>query len=273
MREKLMKKMIIFSFMLIAVFMLGLSNAVANGDAEPPCFEVLSCDCSTESCITSDSQGLTTATAVFGSCELYDDLIGFVDGDVNGYPFGVLGFGPLPPGGEITVNVFTNGPIGDYVTTINATANDPSGNSTTVQCVTECSIPLCIEIDIKPMSCPNPLNVKDKGVLSVAILGTDELDVTQTDPATVKLEGVSPLRWAYDDVATPGIDSDGCNTYGADGYTDLVLKFDAQEVIAALGVVNDGDVLMLMLTGNQLDEFGGTPIAGEDAVIIVKKGK
>ena len=123
------------------------------------------------------------------------------------------------------------------------------------------------------MSCPNPLNVKDKGVLSVAILGTDELDVTQTDPATVKLEGVSPLRWAYDDVATPGIDSDGCNTYGADGYTDLVLKFDAQEVIAALGVVNDGDVLMLMLTGNQLDEFGGTPIAGEDAVIIVKKGK
>ena len=34
-----------------------------------------------------------------------------------------------------------------------------------------------VPIDIKPQSCPNPLNVNSKGVLPVAILGTDTFDV------------------------------------------------------------------------------------------------
>jgi hypothetical protein len=39
-------------------------------------------------------------------------------------------------------------------------------------------------------------------------------------------------------------------------------------VIAALGEVGDGDVLVLQLTGNLMD---GTPIMGEDVVIILVK--
>lgn len=128
---------------------------------------------------------------------------------------------------------------------------------------------IAVPVDIKPMSCPNPLNVKDRGVLSVAIVGT-ELDVTAIDPASVLLAGVSPLRWSLEDVATPA--EDGCNEDGGDGYLDLVLKFDAQEVIAALGVVDDGQEIPLLLTGNLMVEYGGTPIMGEDVVIIVKKG-
>ena len=42
-----------------------------------------------------------------------------------------------------------------------------------------------VDIDIKPTSCPNPLNVKSKGVLPVAILGTASFDVNDVDVSTV----------------------------------------------------------------------------------------
>lgn len=135
-----------------------------------------------------------------------------------------------------------------------------------------------VSVDIKPTSCPNPLNVDGKGVLPVAILGTADFDVTQVDPASVRLVGVTPLRWSLEDVATPYGDqfSDPpgcmeCTTEGADGYMDLTLKFDTQEIVAALGPVNDGDCLLLVLTGNLKEEFGGTPISGADVVRIIKK--
>jgi hypothetical protein len=54
---------------------------------------------------------------------------------------------------------------------------------------------------------------------------------------------------------------------------DLVFHFKTQEVVAALVDVNDGDVIVIPLTGNLLDEFGGTPIVGEDVVVILKKVK
>jgi len=137
---------------------------------------------------------------------------------------------------------------------------------------------LPVAVDIKPGSCPNPLNVRSRGVLPVAVLGTEDFDVTLIDPASVSLAGVAPLRWAMEDVATPyepfigkELDPFSCTTEGQDGYMDLTLKYDTQEVVAALGDVNDGDVLALQLTGNLMDEFGGTPILGEDVVVILDK--
>lgn len=118
------------------------------------------------------------------------------------------------------------------------------------------------DVDIKPMSCPNPLNVGDKGVLPVAILGGELFDVTEVDPASVLLEGKAPLRWSWEDVGGPG-----CS--GPDGYPDLTLKFKAQEIVSALGAVNDGDVVLLGLTGTL---FGGAPITGSDEVWIIVKG-
>jgi hypothetical protein len=123
-----------------------------------------------------------------------------------------------------------------------------------------------VPVDIHPMSWPNPLNVNKKGVLPVAILGTEDFDVTQIDPATILLEGVAPLRWALEDVGTPGDP-----LAGPDGILDLSLKFEAQEIVAALGPVNDCDVLTLQLTGNLKEEFSGTAIVGEDVVWIIKK--
>ena len=123
-----------------------------------------------------------------------------------------------------------------------------------------------VSVDIKPMSWPNPLNVRSRGVLPVAILGTEDFDVTQVDPATILLEGIAPLRWALEDVGTAGDP-----LAGPDGFTDLTLKFGTQQIVAALGLVNDGDIVVLHLTGNLKAESGGTPIEGEDVVRIIKK--
>lgn len=131
-----------------------------------------------------------------------------------------------------------------------------------------------IGVDIKPQSCPNPINVNGKGVLPVAILGTEEFDVTTVDPASVRLEGVAPLRWSLEDVATPyeGDLNGYCHDLGPDGCLDLNLKFKTQELVAALGEVADGDVLVLHLTGNLKEEFGGNPISGEDVVVMLVNG-
>ena len=63
---------------------------------------------------------------------------------------------------------------------------------------------ITVNIDIKPGSCPNPLNVKAKGVLPATLLGTEDFDVTAIDPETICLtrEGyedyrVLPIRWDY----------------------------------------------------------------------------
>jgi hypothetical protein len=149
-----------------------------------------------------------------------------------------------------------------------------------------------VYFDIHPGSCPNPLNVKkyrvdnarslskevpgtiesnpenDRGVLPVAILGSEDFDVKNIDPTTISLVGISPLRWNNEDVATPiGDDAEECEctTQGPDGYDDLTLKFDADEIVPALGEVQDGDIIPLTITGELMD---GTPIEGGDCVLI-----
>jgi hypothetical protein len=130
-------------------------------------------------------------------------------------------------------------------------------------------------IDIKPQSCPNPLNVNSGGLLPVAVLGSQDFDVTEIDVSSIRLLDVAPKRSNMEDVATPhepnGYQShDDCNDYGPDGFADLTLKFDKKDIVEALGEVDDGDVLVFELTGTLSD---GTQFTGEDVVIIRKKGK
>jgi len=129
-----------------------------------------------------------------------------------------------------------------------------------------------VDVDIKPGSCPNPVNVKSSGILPIAILGTDDLDVTTIDPTSIRLAGVEPLRNSLEDVAGPVSDSNDCNciTDGPDGFLDLTLKFKTQRIVEAVGDVNDGDVRALTLTGVLSDE---TPIEGADCIVIRGKAK
>ena len=50
---------------------------------------------------------------------------------------------------------------------------------------------LDVVIDIKPGSETNPVNVKSKGVIPVAILTTADFDATSVDHTTVVFDGVS----------------------------------------------------------------------------------
>jgi hypothetical protein len=153
-----------------------------------------------------------------------------------------------------------------------------------------------VPVDVRPMACPNPLNVGSQGVLPVAILGTSDLDVKAIDPSSLTLAGgvilsnqedplkikkkikvlvskLSPLRWSFEDVGTPygafagKIGSNQCNNLGPDGHLDLLLKFDTQAIVASLGDVKDKEPVTLQLRGRLQD---GTEISGEDVVIIIK---
>ena len=127
-----------------------------------------------------------------------------------------------------------------------------------------------VGIDIKPGSCPNPLNVKSKGVLQVAVLGSNNINVKEIDFSTIELEGVARIRNSIEDVSTPAASPEDCNSDGPDGFVDLCLKFDTQEIVNAIGQVEDGQKVSLTLTGNLND---GTPIEGKDFVRIIAKGK
>ncbi|MCH7877970.1 MAG: T9SS type A sorting domain-containing protein [candidate division Zixibacteria bacterium] len=137
----------------------------------------------------------------------------------------------------------------------------------------ECPGGLFADIDIKPQSCPNPLNVKKNGVLPVAVLGGDDFDINDIDRATVQLEGVPSegRNLTPEDVATPfGGELCDCDTLAGDGFTDQVFMFDAQAIVAALGAVTNREERELTLTGNLLD---GTPFTGKDCVRIIVRGK
>jgi hypothetical protein len=140
---------------------------------------------------------------------------------------------------------------------------------------------LTMWIDIKPGGCENPLNVKSRGVLPVAILGTSDLDVTTIDPASIRMvtdpadtDGVRSIRSRVQDVAAPPADVPTCTTTcsdtetGPDGFPDLTLMFKTQDVVELLGDVSDGDCVVLYLK-----DISGDNLLGQDVVLILKKGK
>jgi hypothetical protein len=133
-------------------------------------------------------------------------------------------------------------------------------------------LPIQAVVDIQPDSCPNPLNVKSKGVLSVAILGTQDFDVTTIDPASIFLDSVPSIRSGYEDVAGFIADANDCEctTLQGDGFTDLTLKFKTQDIVATFGEVNHDDILELKLDGML---YNDTPVEGIDCIVIRGKHK
>jgi sugar lactone lactonase YvrE len=127
-----------------------------------------------------------------------------------------------------------------------------------------------VDLDLKPGSCPNPLNPGSRGVLPVAILGTTDFDVHDIDVSSVLLEGVlAPLRSSIDDVATGGAGGGqgcDCTTDGPDGLDDLTLKFRTEDVASVLGTLAPGEARELTMSGQLLD---GTSFEGADCVVIV----
>ena len=134
---------------------------------------------------------------------------------------------------------------------------------------------LLVDFDVKPESCPNPLNRNTTGVIPMAILGTEQFDVTTIDPTSLNIEGVSPRSWALEDVATPYIGGLGnpptemdCTTEGPDGYMDLVMHFYTADIAGLFETNVKGDLIIIHIDGQLVDD--GLDIKGEDIMIIKK---
>ena len=126
-----------------------------------------------------------------------------------------------------------------------------------------------VETNIMPHNCNNISNIKSKGSLRAAIFGTEDFDVTDIDPTTVRLAGFAPLKSAVKDISKTVADESSCIEEGPDGIDDLSLEFDTEAIVDVLRGVSDGEAVKLTLTGQLYD---GTFIGGTDYIVVVARG-
>lgn len=144
-------------------------------------------------------------------------------------------------------------------TTVTVTATDKDGGTSsqvshTIQLIQP------VDADIKPGNAKNKVNAKSQGRVAVAIYTTADFDAASIVGSTVQLAGVNADHFALEDV-------DG------DGDLDLILHFDTQDVIDALGItLNSGESVTVdaELTGETVDEV---MIQGLDTIEFFQPGK
>jgi hypothetical protein len=111
-----------------------------------------------------------------------------------------------------------------------------------------------VDIDVKPGDSDNCLNVNGHGVIPVAILGSDSLDVASIDASSLSFGG---LQVRVRGNSNPQCSIDYAND---DAYPDLVCQFVDDSSAWAEG--NDE----ASLTGSLMD---GTDFAGADSICMV----
>jgi hypothetical protein len=112
-------------------------------------------------------------------------------------------------------------------------------------------------LDIKPRTFPNPINPSSRGVVPVAILGSESLDVRTIDVATIEIDddrfpggGVAPTaQKSLEDV-------------NGDGFLDLSLKF-ATTALNEAGLLGNKRLFITGAIGN-----GGAQVLGSDAICL-----
>ena len=213
--------------------------------------------------------GLIDEVAIFNRALSAEEIRANMHKRLSGDEPGLVGYWDFDEGeGQIVYDLSGNGNHGQLGSTPNADDSDPAWVDS------DALVGICtyIAFDIKPGSCPNPLNLNSQGVLPAAILGTEELAVSTIDATSVRLADVAAIRHSYEDVA--GLVSDAneceCTEEGPDGYTDLTLKFRTQEIVEQLidtpGQLADGQTLVLNLSGELFDDRA---IVGSDCVVLV----
>ena len=146
--------------------------------------------------------------------------------------------------------------------------------------------PTTIGLDIKPGSCPNPLNTKSNGVTPVSITSTDTFDASEIDISSVQIcradgvgscvspnEGPPGPHSVFADTATQ-FDGEACDCHnlGGDGLIDLSSKFRTQNMVAAMQLDSEpgGSLIELVVKGTTQD--GGDFVTDVDCILLVPSG-
>jgi hypothetical protein len=133
-------------------------------------------------------------------------------------------------------------------------------------------------VDIMPGECPNNFFRRSTSGINVAIMGNWRLDVLNIDPSSIEItcsyfsgSSVRPARWFITDVGGLFAGRPGeCGTPGPDGYADLVMEFNTQDLVTAgLNAATEGEKVEVTISGLLLD---GTPFNGEDYIEIQQSG-
>jgi hypothetical protein len=103
-------------------------------------------------------------------------------------------------------------------------------------------------IDINPGSDINPINLKSKGLVPVALLTTDSMDALTVDLSSIIFAGAKPVKWGVQDI-------DG------DGNDDVLLHFKTGELSDLSSSSTEA-----VLTGATIDS---TLFSGKDSVKIL----
>ena len=116
-----------------------------------------------------------------------------------------------------------------------------------------------VNIDIKPGSDQNTINLSSAGVISVAILGSEKFDATTVDPATVTLAGAGVKMTGKSDKYLSQ-ERDVNN----DGFVDLVCQ-----VLTAHFLLETGNTIAVLDAKTR----DGKSIRGEDIIRLIPDEK
>jgi len=159
-----------------------------------------------------------------------------------------------PATGLLEPSLNTSGfPVVGYVNSDGASATF-TGVSTLSTVVGLKSGPIQLQIDIKPGDVINPINLKSRGVIPVAIYGTPTLDASKIDVSTLRLSGAGVSR------NNKGKFNADVGDYNRDGFKDLIVHFDTQGLQLAPGAST------ARLDGTTLDS---RVIWGQDSVRLL----
>jgi len=135
---------------------------------------------------------------------------------------------------------------------------DQGGDEDIVVTNMSCHTPeRAVEVDIKPGSYPNSINLGSYGVIPVAILTTKDFDATTVDPDTVELAGSAVAIRGNGNRTLASLED-----VNGDGYIDLMLHVETENLSLETGATE------AVLTG---ETYEGELIEGSDSIMIVNE--
>ncbi|UCH33947.1 MAG: hypothetical protein JSV65_15510 [Armatimonadota bacterium] len=124
--------------------------------------------------------------------------------------------------------------------------------------MTEWSGVTVVGVDVKPGSEVNPINLRARGVLPVAVLSAEGFDATLVDPSTVEVAGAGvAMRGKSGRYMAHFEDVDD------DGMLDLLVQVEVQDLDP--GQLQDG---YAVVTG---ETYGGEAFQGQDDIVLIPR--